>query len=742
VSQSNAIGLRLFLLSLLCVAGLAGAGVGSVRAAVLPDGRAYELVTPPDLVGYAFPLGTSEEPFASPTWNAVSADGNSVLWAAFTAPAGMDIDATGYVNTFVSRRGPGTSGWTSTFVSPPGSRSVGGGPNPIYASPDLQTLLWKVFGSDLDPSDSDSVPLAQAPLLQDYFRRNSDGTFTRMTQGSLELPVTDELVKPVGASVDGLKLVFYDPRQLESDATAGSAIYQRAGNKTTVVSKDELGNALPNPLGLATSEDANIVLFADNGNQTLYLRDVAAATTTVVATGNALKFEALSANGKRVFFLTDTALTSDDTDTSVDLYEYDAASESLHRISAPTGAPAAAGPGNTDTCAAPAFSCGASGVAVSRDGSKAYFVSPEQLDGSRGINGGRNLYLNDDGEVRFVATLDPGDPDFGDVIGEGGTSVYSLNRHVRLTPDGQKLIFESRASVTGYDNAGHNEIYVYDSVMRTLVCASCRPSGAPPTADAGLREGVGAGFSPMFSKDPVYPLNSDEHGEHIFFHSGDGILPQDTNGQFDVYEYTVSNGSVSLISSGVSPNHSTYLGNARNGDDVFFFTTDKLVPQDTTGNLYKLYDARRGGGIPFSAGPPKCTGAGCRGTDPAGPDVVDSGTNQLEPGSRPSPGAPASKLTVSGTRSVTGTVARLTARVSGAGRLRVTGTGLVAASVKTSRAASYRLTVKLSKVAAARLKRTHRATASATVRFVPKAGASRSVTVRLTFKSVANQKGR
>jgi hypothetical protein len=376
--------------------------------------------------------------------------------------------------------------------------------------------------------------------------------------------------------------------------------------------------------------------------------------------------------------------------------------------------------------------CDVSPVAVSRDGSKVYFVSPEQLDGTKGTDGGVNLYLSEQGTLRFVATLDGSDPDFGAVLSAPAQS--PLGRHVRFTPDGSKLLFESRAQLTSYDNAGHVEIYLHDPVKGTVACVSCRPDGTPPTGDASLRDGSGASGQ-QFSAEPMYPANADEHGEHIFFQSTDTIVPQDLNVRYDVYEHTVATGATALISSGTSANDSVYLGNGDDGKDVFFFTTDTLVPQDRNGSVFKLYDARVGGGFPAPPEPsPPCAGEGCRGPATPIPGVAQLGTGVTSTGSAPAhpSGAqftPGSKLSVSGSRSVKGAGARLSAKVSGAGRLRVSGLGVVGTTITTKKAATYRVAFRLSQRAQATLRRAHRT------------GAARSVQVTMTFVSTS-KKGR
>ncbi|MET0602499.1 MAG: hypothetical protein ABW167_10950 [Baekduia sp.] len=707
-------------------------------AAELPDGRAYELVTPPDLLGSAALAIVNTVANAPQTWSAVATDGSGVLW--FTRTLAPDIDSTGTGDTYLTRRG--STAWTSAFVSPPGSKILAP-PVPAWATAKLDRIVWQAYGATIDPADQDPIGSSTNPLaFMDLYRRDPDGAFTRLTKGSLADPVAGEINVFDGASADGSTVVFTDNRQLEPDAAADGGVYQRTGQVTKVVSKDENGIAVPSAAGDGVSDDGEVVAF-DRFGAALYLRDMREPHAVHIADFPAgdLDFQSLSADGRKVFFITSAALTSDDLDTSKDLYEYDAPSSTLRRLSASDGV-ASAGPGNSDACATPVpalNACDIAAVAVSRDGSKAYFVSPEQLDGTRGADGAINMYLAEAGTVRFVATLDGSDPVFGAI--NGSVSNSPLSRAVRFTPDGSKLLFESRAPLTGYDNAGHIEIYVHASATDSLTCASCRPSGAPPTGDASLREGPGPSSSEQFSQDPMQPANADEHGDHIFFSSSDALVPQDTNGRWDVYEQTVSNGGVALISSGLSPNDSAYLGNSHDGKDVFFFTTETLVPQDRNGNVFKIYDARAGGGFPAPPPAPECVGDGCRGPVEPAPTVAQLGTAQPSPTKRRPADRPAasSRLTVSGSRSVAGTSARLTAKVSGAGQLRTSGSGVVPSSVTTRRATAYRVTVRLSKSAARTFRRRHRLKTTVTVRFTPRTGTVRTVRVPMTFTT---KKGR
>lgn len=93
---------------------------------------------------------------------------------------------------------------------------------------------------------------------------------------------------------------------------------------------------------------------------------------------------------------------------------------------------------------------------------------------------------------------------------------------------------------------------------------------------------------------------------HLFFQSLDALVTQDINGTEDVYEFEpegtesckaasatfspASGGCVGLISSGTSPTESAFVDASESGGDVFFLTTEKLVPEDTETGL-AIFDA-------------------------------------------------------------------------------------------------------------------------------------------------------
>jgi hypothetical protein len=229
-----------------------------------------------------------------------------------------------------------------------------------------------------------------------------------------------------------------------------------------------------------------------------------------------------------------------------------------------------------------------------------YFYSPEDLvAGEIGGNGQRNLYLYRNGQLKLVTTFEP------------GTEVERST----ISEDGSHAAFMTRASLTPYNNNGVHEIYTYAADTGALRCASCRPDGLLPTADTVHAAEAG----PTMSNDGK-----------TFFATSEALVPQDTDGIRDVYEY--ADGRAQLISSGTGQNDSTgglelvslFFSNlhtgleavSRDGTDVYFTSFETLAPEDQNGTFMKIYDARIGGGFDVTpdlgncAAADECHGAG------------------------------------------------------------------------------------------------------------------------------------
>jgi hypothetical protein len=225
-------------------------------------------------------------------------------------------------------------------------------------------------------------------------------------------------------------------------------------------------------------------------------------------------------------------------------------------------------------------------------------------------SGETNLYLDENDTITFIATL------------EQGTSGGGV-----VSPDGETFAFTSTKSLTGYDNvesgSGRHveEIFTYDAAGDNLECASCNPSGETPTA---------GGAQLVAASRPL------SDGGRVFFETEQALLPADTNGRADVYEF--ERGRLSLISSGTGAGldllgtgskRGVFLGASESGGDVFFQSKESLLPQDTAEGTLVVYDARVGGGLPARPSPSPCvTADACRTPVSSQPSIYGAPSSQ------------------------------------------------------------------------------------------------------------------
>jgi hypothetical protein len=240
----------------------------------------------------------------------------------------------------------------------------------------------------------------------------------------------------------------------------------------------------------------------------------------------------------------------------------------------------------------------------------------------------------------------------------------------------------------------------------------------------------------------------------VFFESAVGLTPQALNYaavappisigyQYaqNVYEWeqagvgscpaASSAGCVYLISDGRDTSSNVVLlGTGATGNDVLFETADSLVPQDTDTEP-DFYDARVGGGFPYTP-PTQCTASTCQGPPSPAPALPSVATVAFTgPGSMASPEAAARKVTVR--RSVVhGARFALTVTVPGAGRVTVSGAGIRSVTRTVGHAGSYRLLVSLSVGARRSMAREHRLRLGLRVAYTPATGRPSSAGVSVT----------
>ncbi len=656
-------------------------------SAPLPDCRAYEMVSPVDKNGADIVSGSSSD--SDPGgYVQVSPDGERLAYATKGVPAfGEEPSNSFKFNQYLATRQEG-AGWSSEGIHPPylGRRipgiAAGASREFIAFSPDLCSA-WLV-----DYQTPALNPDAQPEAANLYRRQNCDagaGSFETLTTAPLALEGEArshyvDAYSVQGVSANSRHAIFLAKAPLTADAAAGvnAQLYDRFGSGLHLVSVLPGGTADTADAAVgsgrnsnqegAVSADGSLVYWTSGGQEgKIYLRrhpeqgivkgECAKATkacTIAVSTGNNAFFWAAASDGSKALY-----------SEGQDLYEFDLGEAEAGEAS------------RLIAHHVRAFEGGASqgGVAgFSQDLSRVYFLSTDVLAGS-GQNsegdeasaGKPNLYLYEagSGSFEFVATVlesDAGVKDLGAV-----TTAYNIadrstyRRATRVSPNGSRIAFESRAPLTNFDNSAASsgkpavEVYTYTAGGQ-LRCISCNPSGARPATrelpEPYRQEGretkvQAAAWIPTW-EHPLHASNVlSADGKRLFFNSNDALLPRDTNGAQDVYEWEApgtggcneesssyfpqNGGCLYLISSGESPFESEFWEASPDGADVFFTTESSLLPQDP--GSVDLYDARVGGGFPQLPERPQCEGEACQGPVSAPNDPTPASSSLRGPGS-------------------------------------------------------------------------------------------------------------
>jgi hypothetical protein len=313
----------------------------------------------------------------------------------------------------------------------------------------------------------------------------------------------------------------------------------------------------------------------------------------------------------------------------------------------------------------------------SEDATKVYFVSSKAL-APGALEGKPNLYYHEKGSgFEFVGTLSS--PDISHLAYPSLDNIRPGFRLSRVSTDGLHAVFSSRAPLTGFDNTDavsgepDAEVFLYDADETggegELRCVSCNPSEARP---AGRELGREIGIKDPFWAAAQIPrwetqqyasriLSAD--GNRLFFESFDALLPSDTNGAKDVYEWQRaasqaqceqkgsplyvkdSGGCLSLISSGESPADSEFIDASADGRDVFLTTAQSLFSEDP--GSVDLYDARISGGFAPKPKVAPCQGEACQSPATAPDDRTPASASFHGTSGKPKPrGCPKGKRKV------------------------------------------------------------------------------------------------
>jgi DNA-binding beta-propeller fold protein YncE len=647
----------------------------------LPDSRAWEMVSPADKHGgrIAAPDGAQGGQVQA------AADGEALAYLSYGSleenPEGNRLIEQ---SSELARRAP-AGAWGTTDITPPHTTVTPFGPG--------SGLEYKLLSSNLERAllqPRECTPLSPAASERTpYLRENGEPpTYVPLVtsrEGFADVPegtppFGGNCAKPggpvnvQGASADLGHAVLGSAVSLATGAASVSLYEWTAGGLQPIsvppgegtAVKAELGSGVASVRG-AVSTDGSRVFWTGGG---LYLRETARGETIQLdevrggfGAGQAAPlFQGASADGSAAFFTDTQSLTPETSEEGADLYRWRAqgvegcgeASGCLEDLSAQTQNPEDPFESAKVFGLLPGFGA--------EDGLSAFFlargvVANNSVDNGAGPEaatpGQPNLYAWRAGEgVRFVATLSGEDErDWG------SASPLASNLTATASPNGRYLAFMSKRPLTGYDNravgSGERvqEVFRYDAATGALACASCNPSGARPRALVPGRPPAGQlaeEFDPQLlwkgqAVAAVVPEATEiqdlgpslyaprylQDDGRLFFNAADSLVPADSNGDGDVYEYEstgtgactassgdtgtaiVPGGCVSLISSGTAGGTSAFLDASEGARDVFFYSPARLSVTDTDSEL-DVYDAREEG-VPATLRPSaECLGEACQ----------------------------------------------------------------------------------------------------------------------------------
>jgi hypothetical protein len=550
------------------VAAAAGAATAPLAGAALPEGRAYELVSPLESRGLDYDY----------TWTMPG--GDRALMYSFNDTIGLRI----------ATRGDG--GWSTQRVAldPPGSNPTMP-PRPVDAADDASRIAveaaplgsnvtdevwtssvadgsWQFVGERVRyagaSTDLGTVVVVPASASETPYPELGSGSGVfRWEDGAVESIGDDaRRVAVCGATVaDGLGARSYDQSGVSADGR--TVVLTNATGGADCTDPDTGGRYLPHVLVWRDGETVDVSAAVDPATD--------AAATYV---GN-------SADGSAVFFTTAAKLVQDDANGVADLYRYDVEQGALRRVSA-----------------AATYDGAAVKAAISADeGGAAWFVTALSTEHDA-------LWSWTDGaRPRLVSAAATGSFDLR-------PQVTATSEQTQLTPDGRVLVWMTRARIGGH--RGSSNTLVRAAADGDVVCVSCTPTGASGSGGFGNpKDGL---------KVPLSRVSAD--GGTVIFETGVSLVPEDPGGS-DVYAW--HDGTRSMISSGEA-NGDIELGGISRDGHILFKDSAKLLPWIEDEHV-KVYMARVGGGFPAPPAPqPTCAEDACQGAPGRLPEATVPGS--------------------------------------------------------------------------------------------------------------------
>lgn len=727
-----------------------------VLAQRLPDCGAYEMVSPLFTAGQrvAVSVGT--------------ADGTRVVLASAGGFAGTENLSDTVVNYATERT---EVGWNTSAIAPPASvfPFMGGSYAALDWMRDGSRSLWFV-NLKADEGTSRFTPIVRDP----------DGSFHVAGVTQDDIAGGGEPLMPVATSEDlSTVLQVTYTRPLLTDGTTDSRsqnprtrslyvttrgadghlrsrqVAHRAG--TTMFPDCEVtpggSSAGANITARnAVSRDGRKIFFTAMCNTPAAQRvwakigdddpiDLSASAcqpTSTCGPERTATFRGASRDGSRVYFTTEQQLVPEDEDTfeQNDLYEYDFEASVGNRLRLVTGGPAEAGANVRSV------------MRISNDGAYVYFIAlGRALTGAneRGAApqpGSPNVYVyhrgagQAEGTTTFVGTLEA-----------------NYQPIAQASSSGRFFLFQTAANLTGEKLAGdqHPDLFRYDADEDELLRVwtddpdrngSARIGGA---IVAGVPEAAGGNPAGGMQRSAGWynELQLSDDGSKVGFTTLEPLSRDDRNAATDAYLWRSETGQMTMLTDGTSRpanrfSGSGFVGMTPSGDSQFVLSASPLLRAHTSGQG-AVYVVRSGGGFPEAPAPANpCSGDVCQ--PPTSPPSVRSGAEGSStfagPGNvllaAPKPGA---TVRSGKAKTVRGSSTRIAVKVSGRGKVQVSGSNLARTSEPAGKAGSVRVTVQLSKQGQRVLRSKGRVKTRASVRFSPASGKAVTTHLSVTFKA-------
>jgi hypothetical protein len=582
----------------------------------LPDGRAYELVTPPDKEGGEDLFRESSIKDTSEDEGVASESGDQFLLQTRTAFGSFPASGG---NLYVFSRHPAVGdpareewGYTSLASPALGLQNLGTGLGAVEPGDFSRVAVTDQVGAPASEAGMAVTTLLGPPggpyatLHTDQSNHVSDITNSFTGAGPEERTVVEGASRDMGVVL----LRSTDPALAEGGLCKGDLcvehpllehpipyLYEWSGGGFTRLDGEGSGEsigacgaALGNGISFGEREDAEDGAVSADGSKVfftapapgvasagvkgchvpseVYVRSAEETIEVSAPEADAPEatahyeagFRGATEDGSRVFFTSEGELTANDAGIhDVELYEYDTETRKLTRVSAGASGDAAGDVVPFGETIVGICCSHVPGIVVSSDGSRVYFtgrgvLASANAEGKAPVAGENNVYVYEPqtGRTAFIATVPSG------------------ARHFEYEPeaslDGRYLLFQGRGSC---------ELERYDADTESLVCV--------------VSEFV---LPPSFMRDTdqrSFPPHAMADDGSVFFNTAASLVPQATNGVTDVYEW--HEGKISLLSSGQDSLPSFFLGASPDGANVFFGTHARLVTADTGGGG-NVYDAR------------------------------------------------------------------------------------------------------------------------------------------------------